>query len=85
MSESAQPINRLYQVFSDVLGVSVQEINEDSSPDTIASWDSMTHINLVLALEAEFHVSLSPEDAMEILSVKLARIILTEKGVLLLS
>jgi hypothetical protein len=35
----------------------------------VASWDSLNHLNLVMALESEFRVNLSPEDAMELNSV----------------
>ena len=73
--------DKLNQVLSQVFGVPVTEIREDSSPDTIPTWDSLTHINMIVALEAEFKISLSPEDAMEMLSVKLIRMILKERGV----
>jgi len=71
--------DRIYRVISDVMGVPIGEINVESSPDTIAAWESLSHINLVLALEVEFGVSLSPEDVLEMLSVGLIRTILSEK------
>ena len=73
--------NRLYKVLSQALGVPAEQIAEDSSPDTLSNWDSMSHINLIVALEAEFGISLTPEQAMEMLSVKLIRMILQEAGV----
>jgi len=54
-----------------MFGIPVEEIDDDSSPDTILAWDSMAHINLILSLESEFDLSLSLEDAMEMLSVGL--------------
>jgi len=72
--------DKLYHIVSQVFGVPIEEVNDDSSPDTIASWDSLSHINLVLSLEEEFGVSLSPEDVMEMLSVGLIRTILAERG-----
>ncbi len=39
----------------------------------------MSHINLVMAIEAKFNVSLTPEDTMDMLSLKLIVIILNEK------
>lgn len=60
----------------------IEAVSEDSSPDTIPSWDSVSHLNLILSLEAEFGVSFSPEDVMEMLSVRLIRVILAERGVL---
>ncbi len=71
--------NRLKQVISDILVVDVNTINDNSSPDNIQQWDSLTHIKLVMALEAEFNVKLTPEDMMDMLSVKLIRMILEEK------
>ena len=70
--------NRLKQVISDILEVDVNTINDNSSPDNIQHWDSLTHIKLVMAVEAEFNVKLTPED-MNMLSVKLIRMILEEK------
>lgn len=71
--------DKIYRIVSEVFGVPTEEVNDDSSPDVIANWDSLSHINLILSLEKEFAVSLSPEDAMEMLSVRLIRIILGER------
>jgi acyl carrier protein len=69
---------KLKKVISNILDVSINEINDDSSPDNIEQWDSFSHLNLVMAIEAEFDVKLTPEDAMDMLSVKLIRIILED-------
>jgi len=61
------------------MGVPIEDINDESNPDTITDWESLSHINLVLSLEVEFGVSLSPEDVLEMLSVGLIRTILSEK------
>ena len=71
--------NKLKQVVSDILEVDIDDINENSSPDNIEKWDSLSHIKLVMAIEAEFNVKLTPEDMMDMLSVKLIKIILAEK------
>lgn len=39
------------KVMSNVLGLSVAEIADDTSPLTIEGWDSLKHITLILALE----------------------------------
>ena len=69
---------KLKEVLSNVLGVSIEEINDDSSPDSLDQWDSLSHIKLVMAIESEFEVELSPEDSMDMLSVKLIRMILED-------
>jgi acyl carrier protein len=73
--------DRIRTIVSRVFGVPLAEVTDDTSPDSIAGWDSLNHINLMLALEAEFGVSLSPDDTMEMLSVGLIRSVLTEYGV----
>ena len=73
--------DRIRQIVSQVFGVPVDSVGEDSSPDTIPNWDSMSHIHLILALESEFSVDLSPEDSMEMLSVRLIQMILADSGV----
>jgi acyl carrier protein len=72
-------IEKLYRIISDVLGTPVEYISDESSPDNIEKWDSLSHINLIIAIESEFDVSLTPEDTMDMLSVKLIRIILEDK------
>ncbi len=71
--------DKIHRVVSDVMGVPIEEINSESSPDNIPAWESLSHINLVLALEAEFEIKLSPEDILEMLSVGLIQTILNEK------
>jgi len=62
---------RLFRTVSQVFGVPVEEITEQSSPETIATWDSLKHMNLVLALEEEFGVRFSDEEIMSMVSVEL--------------
>jgi acyl carrier protein len=71
--------NNLKQVLSEILEVDINDINENSSPDNMEKWDSLTHIKLVIAIESEFNITLTPEDTMEMMSVKLISLILKEK------
>ena len=68
----------LKQVMATVLGVPVAAISESSSMDTIESWDSIKHMNLVLALEEEFGLSIPDEDAANITSYSLIKLVLDE-------
>jgi acyl carrier protein len=54
--------SRVHRVVSAVLGVPVEQIGEQTSPDTVPTWDSMQHLQLVLALEQEFAVALEVEE-----------------------
>jgi acyl carrier protein len=71
----------MIQVLSRVVGAPAESIDDDSSPDSLEGWNSASHLHLILSLEEEFGISLSPEDAMEMLSVRLIEQVLQEKGI----
>ena len=48
--------DRIKNVMSAVFEVSPYQINYESSPDTIETWDSLKHMNLIIALEEEFKI-----------------------------
>ena len=52
---------RIKNIMSIVFEVSIDEINNNSSNENIVSWDSLKHINLILALEEEFDIEFSEE------------------------
>ena len=54
---------------SDLFGVPADRIGPASSPQTIETWDSIQHLNLVLALEERFGLQLSPEEIEQMRSV----------------
>jgi acyl carrier protein len=56
-------------VASDIFGVPPDQITAESSPETIENWDSMQHLNLVLAIEEKFGVQLEPEDIEQMKSI----------------
>ncbi len=74
-------LNRIRSIFSDIFQVPLEEVTAQSSPDTIPNWDSLQHLNLVLALEQEFHIQFTPEEIEELLSVELVAALLDEKRV----
>lgn len=57
------------QLMSDVFGVPVDHVRDDSTPETIETWDSMRHLNLVLAVEEKFNLQFTPEEMEEMRSV----------------
>lgn len=76
-----QQEQKLKEVLSRIFNVSLDTITEDASPDTIENWDSLRHMNLVLALEEEFGVEFTDDQVVEILSYKLIKIVLNEHGI----
>ncbi len=56
----------VYEVVSKVMNVPITELNDDSGPETIESWDSYNSLLLVDELEAEFNVSFSLEEMSDV-------------------
>ncbi|MCB1203766.1 MAG: acyl carrier protein [Verrucomicrobiae bacterium] len=71
---------RLHDLLSKVLGIPPGSISDDLSPDNTPEWSSIAHLNLILAIEDEFDIQLSPEETLEMLSVRLIRLYLEETG-----
>jgi len=51
---------RIKQVIKDTFNV--DDVPDDISQKNCAEWDSMHHLQLVVALETEFDISFEPED-----------------------
>ncbi len=49
---------RIITIMSKVFGIDELNINESSSPDTILQWDSLRHMQLIIALEKEFAIEI---------------------------
>ena len=62
--------DEILEVVSQVMNVNKEELNDESSPATVANWDSLKHMNLILALEEKFSVSFSDEEIISMLNVK---------------
>lgn len=60
----------VYEVVARIMGVPEAEINEDSSPQTLAKWDSLRHMKLILALEETLGVQFSDADISMIKDVR---------------
>ena len=64
MADSTTTRERVLRAVSQIMGVSTATLTDASSPDSVEAWDSLRHMNLVLALEEEFGVKFSDEQIM---------------------
>ena len=48
--------DRIRNVMAAVFNVPASEITDEASPHDIKGWDSLKHMNMVLALEEEFDI-----------------------------
>ncbi len=59
---------RVKEVMAGLFSLDTINISADSSIETIEQWDSLQHVNLMMAFEQEFGIRIDVEDAVEMTS-----------------
>ena len=62
---------RIKKIIASVMNVPLETITNESSPDNIASWDSLKQMNLIMTLEQELNIEFSEEQVYELLNCEL--------------
>ena len=60
---------KLYTIISQILSVPVSEINDESSPKTIKSWDSFNGLILITELESNFNIKFTVSEIVDLKNV----------------
>jgi acyl carrier protein len=71
---------RIKSTMASVFNLDESQIDENASPSVIAEWDSLKHMNLILALEEEFGITFTDDEIVELLNYKLIYQTLKDKG-----
>ena len=69
---------RIKDVMSAVFGVDVDTINEDSSQDNIEGWESIRTLDLIVALEEEFGVTIPLEEVGNMTNFRYIKLMIDE-------
>lgn len=69
---------RIKQVMADVFDMPAETILENVSQDNLEGWDSLKHLDLVVALEEEFEITIPVEEVGNLISFKLIVVIIKE-------
>ncbi|HVU88704.1 MAG TPA: acyl carrier protein [Pirellulales bacterium] len=56
-------------VIAEVLGISPDAIADDASTETVAEWDSLKHLELMMAIEAAFNTRINTAAMLELHSI----------------
>ncbi|HEV3137185.1 MAG TPA: acyl carrier protein [Pirellulales bacterium] len=72
---------RARKVVAEVFGLPLATVTSQTSHENVDDWDSLNVLNVLMAIEGEFDVSVSPEDAAEFVSVERIVAVLRTKGV----
>jgi acyl carrier protein len=69
MSSNPAISHRVHQLVADIFGVPLAAVTPGMSHHDVADWDSLNIVKLAMAVEAEFGVPITPDDAVEFTSV----------------
>jgi acyl carrier protein len=60
--------DRIRQIMADILNVAPEDMDGSTGMDNVSSWDSLHHLNLCLALEQEFGITLEVNEIESMLT-----------------
>ncbi len=70
----------LRNILSDTFEIQPEEVTPDLHKEMVGTWDSIRHLQAILALEEEYGVQFDPQRIPELTSVSLLRAELEKKG-----
>ena len=65
--------NRLDAIIAEIFEIDPDEISGDLTPESIDSWDSLSHMRLITAIEKAFKIRFSMNEVMSISSISSLR------------
>ena len=60
-------------LIASTLNIPVEQVTEESDMSTLQNWDSLGHINLVLAIEETYGIIVDEDAVLELTSVRAIR------------
>lgn len=74
-------MSQLAAIVSGILGIPLNEVNDDVQPATVASWTSLRHVQLMAAVEETYGIKLAARELRTARSVGKLRELLQTKGI----
>jgi acyl carrier protein len=70
----------LRDIFADTLEIPVDEVTPELSMESVETWDSFRHLQLILSIEDEYGVQFDPQKIPELTTVAKVLEALEQKG-----
>ena len=64
---------KIKTIMATVFGIDSQDIADITSPDNVDTWDSINHLNLVVAIEEEFEIEFDEEEIINLVNYELIK------------
>ncbi|WP_302566764.1 acyl carrier protein [Culturomica massiliensis] len=62
--EKSEILKRIQAIFQDVLDNEDIELNAETTAEDIEEWDSLSHIQLIVAIEKEFKIKFTSKEIL---------------------
>ena len=62
--------NELIKLMSTVFSVDTSQINEKTTSNSLAQWDSVNHLSLIITLEEYYDINFSEDEMVELIDFK---------------
>ena len=63
--EKAEIFSKLHEIFKDVFDLDELELTDETSANDIEEWDSLSHIQLIVAIEKAFGIKFTSLEIMK--------------------
>ena len=71
--------DKIVKELSELLKVDASELSSTSGMDNLEVWDSLKHMNIIIAFEEEYEVVFEDDEISEITTVRMLYEVLREK------
>ncbi len=71
--------DKLRDVVAAMLELDPATVGPDTSTDTVPGWDSLRHMNLIIAIEQAFGITVPDEDVTSMTSYPIIRAVIEEQ------
>jgi len=76
-------MSKLQSFIESVFDEDYDEVSNVKSFRELENWDSLKYLKLIVAIQAEFGIELSPEEILRVISVPAIKDVLESKGIVL--
>lgn len=74
-------MEKLKKVMADIFKMQEGQITDEQAIHNTAAWDSLKHIELIVAIEESFGLKLTVDEIVSMVSMKAIKDVLKNKGV----
>lgn len=69
MKSQSDYLSELQPIFDDIFGEDSVPLTAETTSDDIATWDSVAHVSIIVAVEKQFGIMFDPDEIMEMENV----------------